>query len=570
MRRSLFLFLSLAACGQSGVITGDDAASPPDAAAPVPDGIPADAVVPDVATDVDGLITINEVMAANVYTLHDGDGQPGDWIELYNPNEADVPLWGYTLTDDLADPDKHVFLQGIVVPAKGRVIVWLDDNPTAGPTHVGFKLARGGGAIGLARPDGSWIDRVTYGEQGVDFSAARSPDGSSAWTIEWHPTPGEANHAGPGAPMGMEDPAAAPEAIPAAGDLSERLYRTDTVPELALVISNDGMAALAEHPFAYVDADIVFDGRSYGPVGVRLKGANSFQPITGKPSLRLQIDHANEDARFFHLKDMTLNNLDDDASMMHERIAYWVARSAGVPASRANHVRLSINGHPYGLYSNVETVKKQMVGRWFADSTGPLFEATDVDFRATDVARYELENGPDDRTLLAGLAEALTNPDPDAAIAAASAYIDMDEFWTFWAVLSVIGQFDSFPYSIPGDDYFLYADPTTSRLHVIPWGMDETFLAGDVDVTNVSSVLATKCKASPSCFASYVEHTWAVLALAEQLGLEAERARVAAQIQPFAVSDPKRLYAMEDVTAFQSSMYWFIKGRRARLDGYLP
>src|SRR6185503_1437004 len=148
------------------------------------------------------------------------------------------------------------------------------------------------------------------------------------------------------------------------------------------------------------------------------------------------------------------------------------------------------NGQAYGLYANVETVKKQMMGRWFDDNDGPLFEATDVDFRPADVARYELENGPDDRTLLTGLANALTLSDPDAAIAAAAAFIDMDELLNFWAVLAVIGQFDSFPYSIPGDDYFVYADPTTQRLQVIPWGMDETFKAGDVDVTNFSSVLA--------------------------------------------------------------------------------
>ena len=52
--------------------------------------------------------------------------------------------------------------------------------------------------------------------------------------------------------------------------------------------------------------------------------------------------------------------------MMHERMAYWVARQAGgIPASRANHAQLTINGQPYGLYTNVETVKKRILRRWF-------------------------------------------------------------------------------------------------------------------------------------------------------------------------------------------------------------
>ena len=71
-----------------------------------------------------------------------------------------------------------------------------------------------------------------------------------------------------------------------------------------------------------------------------------------------------------------------DFSMMHERIAYWVARQAGVPASRANHALVTVNGQLYGLYANVETVKKHILSRVFGNNTGSLFSATDVDFEA--------------------------------------------------------------------------------------------------------------------------------------------------------------------------------------------
>ena len=39
-------------------------------------------------------------------------------------------------------------------------------------------LAREGGDLALMRPDGSFIDRMHYGAQETDFSAAREPDGS--------------------------------------------------------------------------------------------------------------------------------------------------------------------------------------------------------------------------------------------------------------------------------------------------------------------------------------------------------------------------------------------------------
>jgi hypothetical protein len=138
------------------------------------------------------------------------------------------------------------------------------------------------------------------------------------------------------------------------------------------------------------------------------------------------------------------------------------------------------------------------------------------------------------------------------------------------AMCAVIGQFDSFPYSIPGDDYFVYADPARNKLVFMPWGMDETFMAGDFDVNNMHSILATTCQASPSCWSAYKEQVWSVLAVAESHGWEAEAARVAAQIAPYVAADPRKPYTAEQVATFQNNMHWFIDDRWVRLEGYLP
>ena len=133
------------------------------------------------------------------------------------------------------------------------------------------------------------------------------------------------------------------------------------------------------------------------------------------------------------------------------------------------------------------------------------------------------------------------------------------------AVCSVIGQFDSFPYSLPGDDYFVYADPTSDRLAFLPWGMDETFLAGDFDVLRTNSILAQRCKESPSCFEGYRREVWNVLAMTETMNLDAERARVAAQIAPYTSLDARKPFTNEQVTQAQSAQHWFIVGRRQNL-----
>jgi hypothetical protein len=565
---ALALLALIAACG-GNVTAGDDHADDDGVAIDAgPDGPPVDAWVPTVPPEVDGRLVINEFMASNAITAQDETGQAGDWIEIYNPNDQSLSLHGYTVTDVLSNAAVHR-LNGVIIPAHGHLVLWADERPTAGALHLDFKLASDGGEIGLARPDGSYIDRVRYGAQETDFSAARSPDGSDAWTIVWIPTPAAANANGAGHPVGLEQTSAPPEMVPAAGDLTEHFLGYDRMPELAITVSPEGVASLEQEPRVTVPATLVFEGRAYGPVGIRLKGSNSFLPFSQKPSLRVNVDEYNDKARFWGLKDLTLNNMSGDFSMMHERLSYWVARMAGVPASRCNHLRLTVNGQFYGLYANVETVKKQFLARWFADNTGSLFEATDVDFAPQYVSHFELESGADDRSLLEGAANALAMANADEAIAAAGNYIDMSRFLRFWAMTSVVGQFDSFPYSQPGDDFYVYADPATHKLAFMPWGMDETFMAGDFDVTQIFSVLARRCKESPACFAAYKEQTMAIQSLTENMGLATERQRVVTQIAPYTVMDTRKPYTDDQVTQFQGSLRWFISDRRAHLSGWL-
>ena len=180
-------------------------------------------------------VTINELMAKNALTVQaDGNGLASSWVELYSDAEQEIPLAGYALTDDFANPGKGPIGEGVVLPPHGRVVLWLDGDTAAGPTHVAATLLKIGGTLGLARPDGSFVARVSYGAQEVDFSAAREPDGSDHWAIEWHPTPGAPNATGTGQPMGPSAPDAPPEAVPAAGDLTETILGFDRMPELAL------------------------------------------------------------------------------------------------------------------------------------------------------------------------------------------------------------------------------------------------------------------------------------------------------------------------------------------------
>ena len=344
----------------------------------------------------------------------------------------------------------------------------------------------------------------------------------------------------------------------------------DLMPELEIQIAAADITKLDAHPDVYVPATLIYQGGSYGPVGLKLKGQNSFLPFSQKASLRINVNEYDPAASFWGLKDLTLNNMSSDPSMMHERLAYKVARDAGLTASRANHLLLSVNGQFYGLYANVETVKHRMIKDHFDDGGGSLFEATDVDFQPQFIGAYKLKDGPDDRTRIAGLVQALAMPDTEQALAAASEFVDLHHFQRYWAMETIIGQFDAFPYSVPGDDYYLYDDPTSGKLWFIPWGMDETFISGQFPPMQINSQLAVRCLGSATCKQAYVDQVWELLAMTEAMGLEGERARVQAQIAPYIARDTRKPYDMAAVTEGQTQLGYFIRGRRELLGMMLP
>ncbi len=61
-------------------------------------------------------VIVSEFSATGSTHLLDEDGEPSDWIELHNPSDQAVDLFGWSLTDDPAEPDKWVFPQTILPP----------------------------------------------------------------------------------------------------------------------------------------------------------------------------------------------------------------------------------------------------------------------------------------------------------------------------------------------------------------------------------------------------------------------------------------------------------------------
>ena len=83
--------------------------------------------------------------------------------------------------------------------------------------------------------------------------------------------------------------------------------------------------------------------------------------------------HSVSGQRFFGLKTLTLNNMVQDQSMIHELLAYKVFRSAGVAAPRTGYAYLRVNGAGLRPVPEHRDPRHVMLPRWF-DSTQHLYE----------------------------------------------------------------------------------------------------------------------------------------------------------------------------------------------------
>ena len=132
-------------------------------------------------------VIINELMARNVSTITDELGDYDDWVELYNASAAAIDVGGYTVTDDLDDPVKATIAinspEETTIPAGGYLLLWIDNDPQQGPTHIGFNISGDGEEFGIYNESGDLVDAITFGPQNDDISYGRLPDASDQWVF---------------------------------------------------------------------------------------------------------------------------------------------------------------------------------------------------------------------------------------------------------------------------------------------------------------------------------------------------------------------------------------------------
>ncbi len=362
-------------------------------------------------------------------------------------------------------------------------------------------------------------------------------------------------------------------------DLAAPLYDPLKVNDIDLEISDSNIEALYWDHETYVPAkfSITIDGVKTGPldVGVRVKGGwGSLRSIYQKCSFRIKFNFVVPKQKFMGLKKLVLNNLVQDASMIHEPLAYRFMRAVGVPASRTGYANVTVNDELYGLYLNLEAVDKTMLSRWF-NGTTHLFEgAYWTDVIPEHFWNFELDEGDPityENYLTSNMWKFvnLQTLSGDQWFDAISEVADMKEITRLFAAELFLGHWDGYTHSI-WNNYYVHFD-NDGIISLVPSGMDQTWGGGYLPLTDPwgRGILFQKCLEVPRCYEMYMGAIGRVKSVFESMNLSTMSTEISQTIRASVEADWKKEYGTDWTLYLQSVFNDNLVNRTAGLDSLI-
>jgi spore coat protein CotH len=342
----------------------------------------------------------------------------------------------------------------------------------------------------------------------------------------------------------------------AAEDPAASMYEPGNVGVVYLTLSPSEQSKLEAEPDEYVEGTFSFaetDGTPTGvgpattpiTVGIRLKGQlGSKRTLAQKAAFKLKLNWV-KGQKFRGLKKMTLNNMVQDPSEIHETLTYRLFRDAGVAAPRTGFAYVYLNGIDYGMHLNIETLDDVALEERF----GPfqhLYEGgygSDVETGAADSPEevtaaakgFEVDEGDEeDISDLEGLIAKVNDPAGGDFSQRIESIVELREMTRMWAVEKYVGHWDGYAGQEGGywpNNYYLFSD-SQGRFQMLPWGTDQTW-GSRLDFTGDAGILFDKCLADPSCEQMYANSLRGLPKAVEDAGLDSLATGTAALLKPW-------------------------------------
>jgi spore coat protein H len=268
------------------------------------------------------------------------------------------------------------------------------------------------------------------------------------------------------------------------------VFLDDVLPRVDIIMPSDSLAQMLVPGSEYHwHARFVFDNGQIKDtvenIGVKIKGNTSIW--ANKKSFRVSFNTYEQGRKWLGLEKLNLNGNHNDPTSARSKISCDLMRSMGVIGSRANHVKLYVNGSYYGLYTNVEHVDEQFVKLRYGSNEGNLYKClwpADLVFKGNNPnlykevfggrRAYELVTNAalDDYSDLAHFIAVLNNTPIADLPCELEKVFNVDAYLKTLAFDILDGNWDGYAYN--KNNFYLYHNPATDKFEYIPYDLDNT------------------------------------------------------------------------------------------------
>jgi spore coat protein H len=371
----------------------------------------------------------------------------------------------------------------------------------------------------------------------------------------------------------------------AGAQTTDDFFNGDALQRIDLLMNSRDWEALKANFRAndYYPADMQWQGQTFRNLGIRSRGGGSRNER--KPGLRVDIDRYDTDQTFLGLKSFILDNMTQDPSGMHERIAMRFYGFLGIPAPREAHVQVFVNNEYAGLYVIIESIDKSFLRRVFGNNAtgvendGYLFEyqwnspwffdylgsGLDPYAALLDPVTHEKASTFELYDPIEQMIRAINTGGDDQLTSIVGPYLDLPLFMRLVGVQSFVAEWDGVLGYAGLNNFYLYRFENSVRSQLIPWDEDNAFRAVDYPILPnfEQNVLVRRAMNVPELRAAFIDGLQAAAAIADSGWLENEVQFERSLISDSMHSDTNRPYTNEDFETSADQMVTFARSRSA-------
>jgi hypothetical protein len=268
------------------------------------------------------------------------------------------------------------------------------------------------------------------------------------------------------------------------------VFQDDLLPRIDIQMPPDSLAQMLVPGNEYHwHARFIFDNGQIKDTlentGIRIRGNTSVN--AAKKSFRISINTYEPDRKWYGLEKLNLIGSHNDPVVARAKISWDMLRWMGIPAPRANHVKLYINGNYFGLYIHVEHIDEEFVQLRFGNNNGNLYKClwpADLAYKGSNPNLYKQEYGgrrayelvtneaKDDYADLAHFIDVLNNTPINNLPCELEKVFDVDSYLKAMAFDILAGNWDGPIYN--KNNFYLYHNLATDKFEYIPNDLDNT------------------------------------------------------------------------------------------------